>query len=101
MQKPRKIPQRQCLGCREMKNKKDLIRVVRSPEGEISLAMERLRQGRTCFVIAHRLATVRRADRILVLDQGGVAEAGTHEELLKTNQVYQEIYHSQQEGVGE
>ena len=37
MQKPRKIPQRQCLGCREMKNKKDLIRVVRSPEGEIKL----------------------------------------------------------------
>ena len=37
MQKPRKIPQRQCLGCREMKNKKDLIRVVRPPEGEISL----------------------------------------------------------------
>ena len=37
MQKVKKIPQRQCLGCREMKNKKDLIRVVRSPEGEISL----------------------------------------------------------------
>ena len=34
MQKPRKIPQRQCLGCREMKNKRDLIRVVRSPEGK-------------------------------------------------------------------
>ena len=57
-------------------------------EGEISLAMERLRQGRTCFVIAHRLATVRRADRILVLDQGGVAEAGTHEELLAAGGIY-------------
>ncbi len=57
-------------------------------EGEISLAMERLRQGRTCFVIAHRLATVRRADCIVVLDQGGVAEAGTHEELLAAGGVY-------------
>ena len=37
MQKVKKIPQRQCLGCREMKNKRDLIRVVRSPEGTISL----------------------------------------------------------------
>ena len=61
-------------------------------EGEISLAMERLRQGRTCFVIAHRLATVRRADRILVLDQGGVAEAGTHEELLAAGGLYASLY---------
>ena len=37
MLKPRKLPQRQCLGCREMKNKRDLIRAVRSPEGEITL----------------------------------------------------------------
>nr|WP_326126090.1 ABC transporter ATP-binding protein [uncultured Oscillibacter sp.] len=61
-------------------------------EGEISLAMEHLRQGRTCFVIAHRLATVRRADRILVLDQGGVAEAGTHEELLAAGGIYASLY---------
>ena len=61
-------------------------------EGEISLAMERLRQGRTCFVIAHRLATVRRADRILVLDRGGVAEAGTHEELLAAGGIYASLY---------
>ena len=45
MQKPRKIPQRQCLGCREMKNKKDLIRVVRSPEGEISLDFKGKKPG--------------------------------------------------------
>ena len=50
MQKPKKIPQRQCLGCREMKNKKDLIRVVRSPEGEISLDFKRKKPGRGAYV---------------------------------------------------
>ena len=64
-------------------------------EEEISLAMERLRQGRTCFVIAHRLATIRGADRILVLDQGGVAEEGTHWELLAAGGVYAAIYEAQ------
>ena len=64
-------------------------------EGEISLAMERLRQGRTCFVIAHRLATIRGADRILVLDQGGAAEQGTHEELLAAGGVYAQLYAAQ------
>lgn len=50
MQKPRKIPQRQCLGCREMKNKRDLIRVVRSPEGEISLDFKGKKPGRGAYV---------------------------------------------------
>ena len=50
MQKPRKIPQRQCLGCREMKNKKDLIRVVRSPEGGISLDFKGKKPGRGAYV---------------------------------------------------
>ena len=46
MQKPRKIPQRQCVGCREMKNKRDLIRVVKSPEGEVSLDFSGKKPGR-------------------------------------------------------
>ena len=50
MQKPSKIPQRQCLGCREMNNKKDLIRVVRSPEGEISLDFKGKKPGRGAYV---------------------------------------------------
>ena len=50
MQKPRKIPQRQCLGCREMGNKRDLIRVVRSPEGEISLDFKGKKPGRGAYV---------------------------------------------------
>ena len=50
MLKPRKIPQRQCLGCREMKNKRDLIRVVRSPEGDISLDFKGKKSGRGAYV---------------------------------------------------
>lgn len=50
MQKPKKIPQRQCLGCREMKDKKSLIRVVRSPEGEISLDSAGRKPGRGAYV---------------------------------------------------
>lgn len=64
-------------------------------EGAISQAMEHLRQGRTCFVIAHRLATIRNADCILVLDQGGVAEQGTHQELLAADGVYAHLYAAQ------
>ena len=47
---PKKIPMRQCLGCREMKPKKELIRVVRSPEGEISLDFKGKANGRGAYV---------------------------------------------------
>ena len=47
---PKKLPQRQCLGCREMKNKRDLIRVVKSPEGEISLDFHGKKPGRGAYV---------------------------------------------------
>src|SRR5688572_29607007 len=51
-------------------------------ERHIQAALETLMQGRTTIVIAHRLSTVERANRILVLDQGRIVEAGTHAELL-------------------
>ena len=47
---PEKVPMRQCLGCREMKPKKEMIRVVRSPEGEISLDFRGKKPGRGCYL---------------------------------------------------
>ena len=70
-------------------------------ERDISEAMVKLMEDKTCFVIAHRLSTVRDADLILVLDKGDVVEQGTHEELLGMGGVYADIYYSQFEHSGE
>ena len=58
----------------------------------IQAALDTLMEGRTTFVIAHRLSTVRRADMILVMDKGQIAERGTHHELLERGGLYKEIY---------
>jgi subfamily B ATP-binding cassette protein MsbA len=55
-------------------------------------ALETLMQGRTTFVIAHRLSTVRRADRIIVMDRGTVVEEGTHKELVGAGGLYKQLY---------
>jgi ATP-binding cassette subfamily B protein len=64
-------------------------------ESQIQAALEQLMQGRTSFVIAQRISTVRNADQILVLDKGSIAARGTHEELLETSEIYADIYSSQ------
>lgn len=61
----------------------------------IQTAMKQAMKGRTSFVIAHRLSTVRDADLILVLDSGDIVEQGTHEELLRRNSIYANLYNSQ------
>ena len=64
-------------------------------EQDIQAAMERLMEGRTCFVIAHRLSTIRHAKNILVMDHGDVVEQGTHEELLARGGTYAKLYAAQ------
>lgn len=64
-------------------------------EALVQEALERLMADRTVFIIAHRLATVRRADRIVVMEKGQIIEAGTHSELLAQNSRYAQFYAKQ------
>ena len=64
-------------------------------ERRLQEAMLRVMEGRTSFVIAHLLSTIRDADMILVLKDGDIVEQGTHEELLKKRGMYEKLYHSQ------
>ncbi len=64
-------------------------------ERQIQEAMLSLMRSRTCIVIAHRLSTIKNADRIIVLHHGGVAESGTHQELMDRGGYYREMYQAQ------
>lgn len=64
-------------------------------EWQIQRAMDKLMEGRTSFVIAHRLSTIKNADKILVLRDGDIVEAGTHDDLLAQGGFYAELYRSQ------
>jgi ATP-binding cassette subfamily B protein len=61
----------------------------------IQKAMDHLMEGRTSFIIAHRLSTIRNADLILVMDNGNIVEQGSHNELMKKNGFYANLYNSQ------
>ena len=60
-------------------------------ETKIQLALDNIMKNRTTVVIAHRLSTIEKADKILVLDEGTISEAGTHQELMKTNSYYSKM----------
>lgn len=64
-------------------------------EQRIQKAFDAMMKGRTCFIVAHRLATIRNADLILVMKNGKVVEQGTHDELLARKGAYHDLYHAQ------
>ena len=61
----------------------------------VQIAMDKLTHGRTSFIIAHRLSTIKNADLILVMNEGNIIEQGTHDELMKKNGFYADLYNSQ------
>lgn len=64
-------------------------------EAKIQDAMTRLMQGRTCLIIAHRISTIRDADEIIVMDKGHIAQQGSHDELIKKEGPYKDLYMTQ------
>ena len=70
-------------------------------ERHIQKSLEELAKNRTCITIAHRLSTIRGADEIIVIGEKGIEERGTHEELLKENNIYARYYRLQFEGLEE
>jgi ATP-binding cassette subfamily B protein len=68
-------------------------------EKEIQKALDNLVQGRTTIAIAHRLSTLHRADRLVVLDRGVVVEEGGHDELMASQGAYYRLYEAQARNV--
>ena len=64
-------------------------------EATVQEALDRLMEGRTTLVIAHRLSTVRDADRLAVIDEGRIVQEGNHDELLAAGGLYADLYHLQ------
>jgi len=71
-----------------------------SSEKLVFEALDRLMEGKTCVVVAHRLATIRRADIIFVIKDGRIVERGKHDELIQSGGIYSKLYELQC-GIGE
>ena len=64
-------------------------------EAAIQTSLAKLAQGKTTLIIAHRLATIKNADRIIVVTNDGIVEQGSHEELIQSDGVYRKLHHAQ------
>ena len=97
--------QRLCIARALLKKPKIIIlddstsAVDTATDRKIREALKGKLEGMTTIIIAQRIASVRDADKIIVLDEGRVAAVGTHEELLASSDIYREVYESQQKGV--
>jgi ATP-binding cassette subfamily B protein len=99
--------QRLCIARALLKNPKILIlddstsAVDTATEGRIRNALKELAPETTKIIIAQRISSVKEADKIIVLDEGSISGIGNHEELLKSNKIYREVFESQQQGSGD
>lgn len=97
--------QRLCIARSLLKNPKVMIfddstsAVDMTTEAKINLALEKYNPKLTKIIIAQRISSVDHSDKIIVLDEGRITGIGSHQELLENNQIYQEIYESQQKGM--
>ena len=99
--------QRLCIARALLKNPKILIlddstsAVDTATEGRIRKALKELAPETTKIIIAQRISSVKEADMIIVLDEGSVSAVGSHDQLLKKNHIYREVFESQQQGSGD
>ena len=99
--------QRLCIARALLKNPKILIlddstsAVDTATETRIRNALKNLAPQTTKIIIAQRISSVKEADSIIVLDEGTISAIGTHDQLLKSNKIYKEVYESQQQGSGD
>nr|MCR5766092.1 ABC transporter ATP-binding protein/permease [Treponema sp.] len=99
--------QRLCIARALLKNPKILIlddstsAVDTATESRIRTSLKQLAPETTKIIIAQRISSVKEADVIFVLDEGTLSGFGTHEELLESNEIYREVYESQQQGTGD